>query len=203
MNNEAMKEVLNELFSHLERLETQSEAILHFLKEKKRVTDKQLAPYLEQAGNASNVKWRAARVRINHLLEPEHPEEEIKLGKKPELQQDSSSTRPSGAASVADEGTESSDKDAKQTEPGDKAKFPSTSGIQGPPADGRTDKPEVKSESKQGNQEETAPVKGDKKSDSADVRHPTELTAPLARQEGPEAATELSSKEKNGDQEAA
>jgi hypothetical protein len=48
MNNEAMKEVLNELFSHLERLETQSEAILQFLKEKKRVTDKRLAPYLEQ-----------------------------------------------------------------------------------------------------------------------------------------------------------
>jgi len=82
MNNDAMKEVLNELFSHLERLETQNEAILQFLKEKKRVTDKQLAPYLEQAGNASNVKWRAARVRINHLLEPEHPEKEIKLGKK-------------------------------------------------------------------------------------------------------------------------
>src|SRR6476469_1622544 len=88
MNNEAMKEVLNELFSHLERLETQNEAILQFLKEKKRVTDKQLAPYLEQAGNASGVKWRAARVRINHLLEPEHPEKESKLGKKPELHED-------------------------------------------------------------------------------------------------------------------
>src|ERR1700732_2242144 len=88
MNNEAMKEVLNELFSHLERLETQSEAILQFLKEKKRVTDKQLAPYLEQAGNASNVRGRAARVRIERLLKPEHPEEEIKLGKRPELQED-------------------------------------------------------------------------------------------------------------------
>jgi hypothetical protein len=62
MNNEAMKEVLNELFSHLEKLETQNEAILQFLKEKKRVTDKQLAPYLEQAGNASNVRWLAAHV---------------------------------------------------------------------------------------------------------------------------------------------
>ena len=43
MNNEAMKEVLNDLFSHMERLETQTEAILQLLKEKKRVTDKQLA----------------------------------------------------------------------------------------------------------------------------------------------------------------
>src|SRR5690349_14791075 len=123
MNNEAMKEVLNELFSHLEKLETQNEAILQFLKEKKRVTDKQLAPYLEQAGNASNVKWRAARVRINHLLEPEHPGKEIKLGKRPELHEDSSRAGSSDADSVAalvgDKQTESSDKDVKKTKPGD------------------------------------------------------------------------------------
>src|SRR5690242_14880447 len=121
MNSEAIKEIVNELFSHLERLETQSEAILQFLKEKKRVTDKQLAPYLEQAGNASNVKWRAARVRINHLLEPEHPEEEIKLGKKPEPHEDSSREDSSNADSVAalvgDRQTESSDKDGKQEKP--------------------------------------------------------------------------------------
>src|ERR1700730_9336744 len=84
-NIDPIKEVLNELFSHLERLETQSNAILQFLKEKKRVTDKQLAPYLEQASNASNVRWRAARVRIEHLLTPEHPEEEVKLGRAPEF----------------------------------------------------------------------------------------------------------------------
>src|ERR1041385_8024901 len=88
MDNEAMKEVLNELFSHLEKLETQNAAILQFLKEKKRVTDKQLAPYLEQAGNASSVKWRAARIRIDKLLSPEHPEKELKLGKKPELHEE-------------------------------------------------------------------------------------------------------------------
>src|ERR1700739_2409532 len=101
MDNKAMKEVLNELFSHLERLETQSEAILQFLKEKKRVTDKQLAPYLEQAGNASNVKWRAARLRINHLLKPEHLEEEIKLGKRPELQEEPARAGLDDADSVA------------------------------------------------------------------------------------------------------
>jgi hypothetical protein len=85
MKSAPIKEVFNELFSHLERLETQSEAILQFLKEKKRVTDKQLAPYLEQAGNASNVRWRAARIRIEHLLEDTEKEQEIKLGKRPEV----------------------------------------------------------------------------------------------------------------------
>ena len=68
MDSQSIKEIFNELYSHLERLETQSTAILQFLKEKKRVTDKQLAPYLEQAGNASNVKWRAERVRMEYLL---------------------------------------------------------------------------------------------------------------------------------------
>lgn len=125
MNNEAMKEILNELFSHLERLETQNEAILQFLKEKKRVTDKQLAPYLEQAGNASNVKWRAARVRIDHLLEPEHPEEEVKLGKKPELQEappaEAKAEKPgeksesaTGNKEVATQGSKTSDAEAER-----------------------------------------------------------------------------------------
>lgn len=86
MDSKAIKEVFEELFTHLERLETQSAAILQFLKEKKRVTDKQLAPYLEQAGNAANVKWRAARVRIERLLSDED-EEDKKIEKKPEIAQ--------------------------------------------------------------------------------------------------------------------
>lgn len=76
MDSQSIKEVFKELYSHLERLETQNTAILLFLKEKKRVTDKQLAPYLEQAGNAANVKWRAERVRMEYLL-AQAPEEAI------------------------------------------------------------------------------------------------------------------------------
>jgi hypothetical protein len=125
MNSEAVKEILNELFSHLERLETQSEAILQFLKEKKRVTDKQLAPYLEQAGNASSVRWRAARVRIEYLLASEHPEEEIKLGKKPELPADAIEARPAdGKADKPEEKPESgqaSQEQAAQAKPEQKS----------------------------------------------------------------------------------
>ncbi|MGC2698077.1 MAG: hypothetical protein WA738_20000 [Candidatus Angelobacter sp.] len=82
MNSEAIKEVLDALFSQLERLDTQNSAMLQFLQEKKRVTDKQLAPYLEQAGNASSVRWRAARVRIDYLLSSAQTEEQPE--KKPE-----------------------------------------------------------------------------------------------------------------------
>ncbi|MFZ0478820.1 MAG: hypothetical protein WAL71_06700 [Terriglobales bacterium] len=60
--------VLNELCSALEAIETQTGAILQFLKEKGVATDKELAPYLQSAGNASNVRWRAERLRINSLL---------------------------------------------------------------------------------------------------------------------------------------
>ena len=122
MNSEATKEILNELFSHLEKLETQSEAILQFLKEKKRVTDKQLAPYLERAGKASNVRWRAARVRIEYLLLPEHPEEEIKLGKPPRPPEDPSrkdSVRADSSADSSHAGSLADSSKAKRPEPDD------------------------------------------------------------------------------------
>ncbi len=199
MNNEAMKEVLNELFSHLERLETQSEAILQFLKEKKRVTDKQLAPYLEQAGNASNVRWRAARVRIDRLLKPEHPEEEIKLGKRPELKEDLPEVKKTEVKQ-----TEGADKETKRAETGDtglkeQEKPAAIEAAQARPADGKADKPEEKSIAEPKPAEQTAQDKPEQKSDS--VHHPTEVSAPLAEQEGAEPAAKLDSKEK--DQEAA
>ncbi len=62
------QELLNELGSSLENLETQQAALLQFLKDEGIVSDERLAPYLNQAGNASNVRWRAAHVRLEHIF---------------------------------------------------------------------------------------------------------------------------------------
>jgi hypothetical protein len=65
-----IKEVLDDLFTLLESLETQNIAVLQFLKEQGIAPEDKLAPYLEQASAASSVKWRAARARMNYLLAP-------------------------------------------------------------------------------------------------------------------------------------
>jgi hypothetical protein len=69
-NPEPIKEILDELFSLLESLETQSLALSQFLKDQGIAADEKLAPYLDRAGNASSVKWRAARARMQYLLSP-------------------------------------------------------------------------------------------------------------------------------------
>lgn len=68
MDEEIVLQILDELLSFLEPLDTQSSALVQFLKAKGVATDEELAPFLEQAGNASSVRWRGARVRIGGLI---------------------------------------------------------------------------------------------------------------------------------------
>jgi hypothetical protein len=103
-NPEPIKEILDELFSLLESLETQTLALTQFLKDQGIATDEKLAPHLDRAGNASSVKWRAARARMQYLLspvakktddqeedknkEPEKPQTEKQPTEKPSTEQD-------------------------------------------------------------------------------------------------------------------
>jgi hypothetical protein len=68
MDEKAVEQILDELYSSLEEAETRSTAILLFLKEQGIASEEKLAPYFDQAGKASDVRWRAARVRMGSLL---------------------------------------------------------------------------------------------------------------------------------------
>ena len=142
MDDELSKYVLDELFPLFESLETQSAAILMFLKDKKNATDKKLAPYLDQAGNASSVKWRAARVRLEHLLSsaidppqkateriptPSEPKESQKH-KEPEKPQEPQAKAQQPAAQPATEAARQPDKAGQQQKPGQETAAP------GPPS---------------------------------------------------------------------
>ncbi|HEY2819650.1 MAG TPA: hypothetical protein VGJ06_01310 [Candidatus Acidoferrum sp.] len=63
-------EIFDEMFTLLEDLETRSVATLDYLQGQQGVTDENLAPYLDRAAAASEVRWRAARARMEHLLAP-------------------------------------------------------------------------------------------------------------------------------------
>lgn len=63
-----VQEIADDLFPAFEAAEAQSAAVLQFLKDRGIATDEELSPYLDQAGNASSVRWRAVRVRLEHLV---------------------------------------------------------------------------------------------------------------------------------------
>jgi hypothetical protein len=135
-NPDPIKEILDELFLLLETFETQSLALTQFLKDQGIATDEKLAPYLDRAGNASSVKWRAARARMQYLLspvpkqasgtekdknkdkkaEPEKPSEEKPSEEKP------SGEKPSTEKAAAEKRAENPPPDQKKPEGTDTAK---------------------------------------------------------------------------------
>lgn len=83
MDEEIVKEIVDEVLSSLEPLDTQGAALLQLLKAKGMVNDEELAPYLEEAGKASNVRWLAARLRIKSLISSALRTEEEKPAQRP------------------------------------------------------------------------------------------------------------------------
>ena len=68
MDEKNLQEIFHDFIASLEAMDTQNSAISQYLKEKGVVDQKELAPYLERAGNASSVRWLGVRVRLDHLF---------------------------------------------------------------------------------------------------------------------------------------
>ena len=119
MDEKIVEQMLDDLFSSFEDSETQSAATLLFLKHQGLATDEQLAPFLEQAGNASNVRWRAARVRMGALLASAMKTPEAGAEKKIAASQERSpeptaNASPEGAAAQTSEKKSKSDSQKKE-----------------------------------------------------------------------------------------
>jgi hypothetical protein len=131
MDSKITEEIPNDLIPSLEALETKSTAVLEFLKKEGVASDEKLAPYLEQAASASNVRWRAVRVRMERLLssvekESEDKKSEDKKANKQEASAESNSTEPVKATATGAQSEEKSQPagQEKSAENGDKAKQP-------------------------------------------------------------------------------
>lgn len=113
MDEAAVLQIVDEFLSSLEPLDTQSAALLQFLKAKGITSDEELAPFMKQAGNASNVRWLAARVRIKSLISSAMKTEEPKPVEAPVQQEQASKAE-------AEEQKKGASSGAKTKEAGDR-----------------------------------------------------------------------------------
>ena len=127
MDPTVTEEILNDLIPSLEALETKSAAVLEFLKKEGIASDEKLAPYLEQAASASNVRWLAVRVRMERLLSPVEKAPDDKGSaekniKQAEAAKESNSTEPAKTTAAKAESEKSQPAgQEKSAENGDKA----------------------------------------------------------------------------------
>lgn len=170
MNEEIAKEILDALFSSLEELETQNAAVLQLLKDKGLANEDEFAAHLEQAGNASNVKWRAARVRIDHLIASEIKAAEREAKKEKESKQEA-------------------EKESAKA-PDDGQKFP-------PSPDGETAKPEQGAAKQTSNQQGARDDQG--KPEAAPSRKSTGDSSDAGAQKNQSQPEEGSEKEKGAE----
>ncbi len=104
MNVELAEELVDALGSSLEDLEAGQAALIQFLKDQGIVTEDQFAAYLKQAGKASSVRWRAARVRLQHLIEGEKAREEKAAEEKKREEQKEENRKKEEKAPMSDGG---------------------------------------------------------------------------------------------------
>ncbi len=112
-------EIFDEVFTLMEDLETRSGAILEYMKEQGGVSDEKLAPYVNRAAAASDVRWRAARARMEHLLAPK-PKSSTDAGNDQKAKGESQSQPQAKGKDAESEKAKSQEEKEKGTKPGSK-----------------------------------------------------------------------------------
>ena len=108
MDPKITQEILDDLIPSLEALEAKSTAVLEFLKHEGITSDDRLAPYLEQAASASNVRWLGVRVRIERLLSSAEKDSTEKRTDKEERKSEATPTKPTAASQSDSEARDNS-----------------------------------------------------------------------------------------------
>jgi hypothetical protein len=107
MDEDLSRQILDDLLPSLEALDTKVSALLQLFKDKGIATPEEITSYLDQAANGSNVRWRAARVRLDYLLSSAAQPQENSADKKDHGGRKSSQPADNGeAVSQASEGGE-------------------------------------------------------------------------------------------------
>ena len=116
MDENLSRQILDDLLPSLEALDTKASALLQLLKDKGIATPEEMAAYLDRAANASNVRWRAARVRLDYLLSSAAKPQEEAVEKKEDAAEKKSPQSADHPKPVSEASEEEKDKKDKAQE---------------------------------------------------------------------------------------
>jgi len=132
MDENISRQILDDLLPSLEALDTKASALLQLLKDKGIATPEEITAHLNQAANSSNIRWRAARVRLDYLLSA--------AAKPHEQAADKKSTEPADTSEPASQASKEGETETKtKTKEDQKKTNPETSGAKAPSAEESTD----------------------------------------------------------------
>jgi hypothetical protein len=102
MRDDNIKAAFEELLDYVELLDTRTDAILRLLKDKGITTDEKFIRYLDKDDGASDIRVRAARLRVDYLFsgdENAKPATDVKQGteEKKSSEANSESASPEGS----------------------------------------------------------------------------------------------------------